>query len=97
MPNTASATKRLRQNLSRRARNRAIKSAARTQMKKVITAVADGHVDLAEQQYREVAKRLDRAGARNIIHPNTVARRKSRLQRLIKQAKQPKDQGSSAE
>jgi small subunit ribosomal protein S20 len=88
MPNTASAKKRLRQNVERRLRNRAIKSAVRTQMKRVISAVADGQVDVAEKEYREAARRLDRAGARNIIHRNAVARRKARLHRLIKRAKQ---------
>ena len=37
---------------------------------------------------RAAAKGLDRASARRIIHPNTAARQKSRLQRLIKAAKQ---------
>lgn len=93
MPNTASAKKRLRQNVVRRLRNRAIKSAVRTQMKKVISAAADGQIDLAEKEFREAARRLDRAGARNTIHRNTVARRKSRLHRLITRAKQ--DQSAS--
>jgi small subunit ribosomal protein S20 len=87
MPNTASARKRLRQNEERRLRNRAVKSAVRTQMNKVIAAVSRGEIDVAESDYREAAKRLDRAGARNIIHRNAAARRKSRLHRLIKQAR----------
>ena len=89
MPNTASAKKRLRQNVARRARNRAVKTTVRDHVKKVIAAVKDGNIETAEQVYREAAKRLDRAGARNIIHPNAASRRKSRLQRLIKKAKQP--------
>lgn len=88
MPNTASAKKRLRQNVVRRARNRAVKSSIRDHVKKVIAAVNDGNIDTAEQVCREAAKRLDRAGARNIIHPNAASRRKSRLQRLLKKAKQ---------
>ena len=88
MPNTASAKKRLRQNTVRRDRNRAIKSTVRSQMKKVLTAVKDGNVEQAEQQYREAAKLLDRAGSRRVIHPNATARYKSRLQRAIKRIKQ---------
>ena len=88
MPNTSSAKKRLRQNVARRDRNRAIKSGLRTQIKKVRAAVAAGEVAKAEDEFRLAAKRLDRAGAARIIHPNTGARHKSRLQRLIKVAKQ---------
>jgi small subunit ribosomal protein S20 len=88
MPNTASAKKRLRQNIVRRARNRAIKSSVREHIKKVIAAADEGNVEKAEELYRQAAKRIDRAGARNVIHPNAASRRKSRLQRLIKKAKQ---------
>jgi small subunit ribosomal protein S20 len=56
-------------------------------MKKVDDAVSAGNIEQAEEEYRQAARRLDRAGARNIIHPNTAARRKSRLQRLLKKAK----------
>lgn len=88
MPNTASAKKRLRQNVIRRDRNRAIKSAVRSQMKKVREAVKAGEIEKAEEEFRVAAQRLDRAGSRNIIHPNATSRYKSRLQRMIKKAKQ---------
>jgi small subunit ribosomal protein S20 len=88
MPNTKSAKKRLRQNIVRRMRNRMAKSAMRSQLRKVREAAEAGDVEKAEQEYRLVAKKLDRAGARNIIHPNKAARTKSRLQKLIKGAKQ---------
>ena len=87
MPNTASAKKRLRQNEARRERNRAVKSAVRTQIKKVHQALQAGELAKAEEIYRLAAKQLDQAGAAKIIHTNAIARRKSRLQRLIKQMK----------
>lgn len=89
MPNTNSAKKRLRQNVERRTRNRATKSAMRTQLRKVREAVSAGEIEKAEAEYREAAKQLDRAGATRVIHPNAAARTKSRLQTLIKKAKQP--------
>jgi small subunit ribosomal protein S20 len=89
MPNSNSAKKRLRQNETRRMQNRIVKSAMKTQLRKVRDAVKAGDLDKAEEEYRYAAKRLDRAGARNIIHPNKAARTKSRLQQLIKKAKQP--------
>lgn len=88
MPNSRSAKKRLRQNVVRRARNRSIKRAVRGQCRKVREAVADGDPDRAEAEFRLAAKRLDRAGARNIIHRNAAARLKSRLSAKIKAIKQ---------
>ena len=87
MPNTASASKRLRQTKVRQARNKAIKSAMKTQVKKVITLANDGDVEKAETEYRVAAQKLDRAGARGIIHKNAAGRQKSRLQKIIKTAK----------
>jgi len=88
MPNTKSAKKRLRQNVVRRARNRTIKSALRSQCRKVRDAVKAGDVQTAEAEFRLAAKRLDRAGARRVIHPNAAARLKSRLSARIKALKQ---------
>ncbi|MHC4399817.1 MAG: 30S ribosomal protein S20 [Planctomycetota bacterium] len=87
MPNTTSAKKRLRQNAARRDRNRSMKRAVRTQCRKVREAIRDGDVDRAEAEFRLAAKRLDRAGARNIIHRNAAARVKSRLSAKIKAIK----------
>lgn len=87
MPNTQSAHKRLRQNEKRRAHNRSVKSALKTQIRKVREAVDAGDVDKAEQEFQLAAKKLDRAGAHRIIHANKAARTKSRLQKAIKAAK----------
>lgn len=87
MPNTASAKKRLRQNERRRAANRAVRSVMRGQLRKVREAVKAGEIEKAETEFRLAAKRLDKAGSKGIIHRNTAARTKSRLQHLIKAAK----------
>jgi small subunit ribosomal protein S20 len=88
MPNTKSAKKRLRQNEERRLRNRSAKSSLRSQLRQVREAVAAGEIDKAEAEFRVAAQRLDRAGTRHLIHANKAARTKSRLQKLIKSAKQ---------
>ncbi len=88
MPNSNSAKKRLRQNVSHRDRNRAIKSDLRTQLRKVRAAVVAGDVEAAEAGYIVVAKKLDRASSKNIMHQNTASRTKSRLQKAIKAVKQ---------
>ena len=87
MPNNASASKRLRQNKVRQARNKAVKSAMRTQVKKVRTAATAGDIETAEKEFKVAAKKLDRAGAKGIIHANTAGRHKSRLSSMIKKAK----------
>lgn len=87
MPNTKSAKKRLRQDLERRERNRAVKSSVKTQIKKVISALRDGKIDVAETEFRAAASHLDRAAGKGVIHKNNAARRKSRLQAVIKAAK----------
>ncbi len=87
MPNSSSARKRLRQSKVRRASNRSAKSALKTHVKKVLTAAESGDVDSAEKLYIEAARKLDKASSGNIIHQNSAARRKSRMQRKILAAK----------
>ena len=87
MPTTKSAKKRLRQSLERRPQNRAVKSAVKTQVRKVRQAVAAGDIATAETEFRLAAKKLDRAGIKRSIHPNAAARTKSRLAHLIRVAK----------
>jgi small subunit ribosomal protein S20 len=88
MPNTQTAKKRLRQNIARRLQNRAIKSAIRTQLRHVHEALSAGDIAKAEAEFRTAARKLDKAGQRNIIHRNKASRTKSRLQKSIKSAKQ---------
>lgn len=87
MPNTKSAKKRLKQSERRRLANRVVKSALKTQVKKVRDAVAAKDLTKAEDEARLTATKLDRAAARHVIHRNAAARTKSRLQSLIKTAK----------
>lgn len=87
MPTTKSAAKRLRQSLVRKAQNRAMRSAVKTQVKKVRAAVKDGDFAKAEVEFKAASTKLDRAGAKRYIHPNAASRTKSRLSHLIKTAK----------
>lgn len=87
MPNTTSSKKRHKQNEVRRLRNRAAKGAMRTQIRKIREAIEAGDTEKAEAEYRLATKQIDRAGAQNMIHRNTAARTKSRLQALITRTK----------
>jgi small subunit ribosomal protein S20 len=88
MPNSISAKKRLRQNLVRRARNRAQKSVLKSQVRKVREAITAGNIEVGETEFRLAAKRLDKAAAKGVVHANLAARVKSRLSTALKAAKQ---------
>ena len=87
MPNSNSARKRLRQSEVRRVRNKAVKTALRSTLRRVREAVSAGDISKAESEMQTATKQLDRAGQKNIIHRNKAARTKSRMQKLIKSAK----------
>jgi small subunit ribosomal protein S20 len=83
MPHTSSAKKRLRQGAKRRESNRAAKSAIKTQIKRVLEIAKSGSAEDLQKEYNLAAKRLDKAAAKRIVHPNMAARKKSQLGRLL--------------
>jgi small subunit ribosomal protein S20 len=86
MAHTPSAKKRLRQNVKRRQRNRATERDVKEQIKKVLSAAqAGGAADQLQAELRLAAKKLDKAAARRVLHPNTAARKKAQLARLVNQ------------
>ncbi len=82
MPHTHTAKKRLRQSAKRRLHNRAVKKAIKNQLKSVFDIAAKGPSDQLQAELKAAFKKLDKAAAKRVIHPNTAARRKSRLARL---------------
>jgi small subunit ribosomal protein S20 len=79
MANHFSALKRARQTTKRTARNRANASRLRTQLRSLREALAKGDKSAAERIYRETASALDKAIQKGVLHENTAARYKSRL------------------
>ena len=92
MPNTKSAKKRLRQSEERRVRNRSARTILRSQVRKVPRS-GRGRVEWSRLRpsFQEATKKLDKAGASKLIHPNKAARLKSRLSKAIKKAKAHSD------
>ena len=78
-----SVAKRARQNLVRRARNVAIKSALKTINKKFLTIAAGTDKAAAEASYLETISAFDRAVSKGVIHKNKASRKKSRLARRL--------------
>ena len=85
MPNSRSAKKRMRQRESRRLRNRIHRSALRTVVKQVRSAGAGTE---AQAAFHAAERLLDRAARKRLIHPNTAARTKARLRKLIQSNEQ---------
>ncbi|MBL8826752.1 MAG: 30S ribosomal protein S20 [Planctomycetaceae bacterium] len=87
MPNTKSAKKRQKQNLVRRARNKAVTSAVKTQLKKARAAVKAGDLTAGATESKLAQKKVDQAAAKGVVHRNAAARAKSRLSAALKKAK----------
>jgi small subunit ribosomal protein S20 len=84
MANTASARKRIRQTITRTARNHARKSRMRTFVRKVEAAIATGDKTAAADAFRVAQPEMQRASGKGVVHPNTIARKLSRLSARIK-------------
>ncbi|MCS5676388.1 MAG: 30S ribosomal protein S20 [Acidimicrobiales bacterium] len=82
MANIRSQIKRNRQTEVRRRRNRATRSELRTRIQNAVDAAEAGD---GTNEATAAMQKLDRAAARRIIHRNTAARRKSRLQKRLNQ------------
>ena len=87
MPHTSSAKKRLRQTEKRTARNRIVKKAVKVETKKFLAAVQSGDAAAAQAELSLATKQIDKAGAKRVMHPNTAARRKSKLARMLNKLK----------
>ena len=82
MPHTRSAEKNLRKTQKRRLHNRAVKKAVKTQIK-TFQAALDGPVEDLHTQFNLACKKLDKAAAKRVVHPNMAGRKKSQLARLL--------------
>lgn len=83
MANKASAEKRARQALKRRARNRSYRSLLRGEIKKLRQAVEGGDAETARSMLTATLGTLDRTAQHGVIHRNVAARTKSRLTQAV--------------
>ncbi|MBI2901459.1 MAG: 30S ribosomal protein S20 [Planctomycetes bacterium] len=79
MAHTLSGVRNIRRNEKSRLRNKTVKSALRTQMKKVLTSVGKKDKDASKRELQEAYRLLDKAVAKGVIHRNNASRHKSRL------------------
>lgn len=66
-----------------RQRNVAVKSAVKTRIKRVHEAMAGDDQALSADLLKVAISAIDRAARKGILHPNTAARRKSRLVKAL--------------
>jgi small subunit ribosomal protein S20 len=83
MANHKSAKKRARQTTKKNAINRSKRSAVRTSVKKVRSAIAIQDKDKSNALLYPTISLIDKAVNKGILHQNTAARHKSRLTKQV--------------
>ncbi len=83
MPNIKSAKKRVLVIEKKAMRNKAIKSALKTQVKKFLAAVEAGDKEVAKAELANATKTIEMAASKGVYHKNNVARKVSRLSKAV--------------
>ncbi|MCF4007550.1 30S ribosomal protein S20 [Corynebacterium uropygiale] len=83
MANIKQQKKRVITNEKRRQRNKAIRSAVRTEIRKFREAVASGDKAAAEAQLRVASRKLDKSVSKGVFHRNNAANKKSNMARAL--------------
>lgn len=83
MANIKSAKKRVLVAKTRNERNKSIKSAVKTAIKKVDAAVAAGDKETATAAFLAATSAIDKAATKGVYHKNTASRKVSRLAKAV--------------
>jgi small subunit ribosomal protein S20 len=81
--NIKSQIKRNRQNEKARLRNKSVKSALKTVIRKLNEASEAGEADKAAVLLRDASRQLDKAVSKGVIHKNQAANRKSAIAKRV--------------
>ena len=79
MANIKSQLKRIKTNEKARLRNKAVKSALKTAIRKFRTAADAGDRETALTELRNASRALDKATSKGVIHKNQAANKKSAM------------------
>ena len=79
MANIKSSKKRIVVNQTKALRNKMIKSAVKTAVKKVDAAVAANDKELAKAELLNATSVIDKAATKGVYHKNTASRKISRM------------------
>ena len=83
MANIKQQKKRVLTNEKRRVRNKSVRSATRTEIRKFREAVESGDKAAAEAQLRVASRKLDKAVTKGVFHRNSAANKKSNMARAL--------------
>ena len=83
MANIKSQIKRVKTNEKRRQRNKSVRSAVRTAVRRFREAVEAGDAEKATQLQRAAGRALDKAASKGVIHKNQAANKKSALAQAL--------------
>jgi small subunit ribosomal protein S20 len=83
MANIKSQKKRILTNEKRRIRNKESRTALKTFIKRFNAAVAGEDPELAQDEFRNAARALDKAVSKGILHRNNAANKKSSMARRL--------------
>ena len=83
LANIKSAKKRILVSEARAARNKSIRSAVKTSIKKVDAAVAAKDKEAAQKALTAAVSQIGKAAAKGVYHKNNAARKGSRLAKAV--------------
>ncbi len=79
MANIKSQIKRIKQNNAAHERNKSVKSALKTSIRRFREAADTGDADRARALAQNAARKLDKAASAGVIHKNQAANKKSAI------------------
>jgi small subunit ribosomal protein S20 len=83
MPRRKTSLKKARADKKRHLRNLKVKQELKKALKKFQALLSAKNIDEAKKYLATLFSKLDKAAKKNIIHPNTASRKKSRLARRL--------------
>jgi len=83
LANIKSAKKRILTSAKRAEKNKSVKSAVKTAVKKVNAAVEAGDKAQAQESFRKAERALTMAASKGVYHQNTSSRKVSRLAKAV--------------
>ena len=86
MPQTKSAEQEIRVARKRCERNKSVKTRCKTSVTNAEQLIFAGNLDAGTEAVAKAVSALDKAVEKGTIHPNSAARRKSRLAKKLNQA-----------
>lgn len=83
MANIKSQIKRNRQNDAAHERNKSVKSALKSAIRRFREAAESGDADKAQTLAKDAGKKLDKAASKGVIHKNQAANKKSAISKKV--------------